>query len=83
MTDSMLQLWSGCCSYPWVSSNYALSRYICGSRGDLNLTSLGQESLAATYGAGMSNACVVDMGAATTSIACVDDGLVISDTRYD
>lgn len=41
-----------------------------------------QESLAATYGAGISNACVVDMGAAKTSIACVDDGLVLPDTRY-
>jgi len=40
-----------------------------------------QESLAATYGAGISNACVVDMGAAKTSIACVDDGLVLPDTR--
>ncbi|KAJ3522623.1 hypothetical protein NM688_g8848 [Phlebia brevispora] len=39
------------------------------------------ESLAATYGAGISNGCVVDMGAVTTSIACVDDGLVIHDTR--
>ncbi|KXN92421.1 Actin-related protein 8 [Leucoagaricus sp. SymC.cos] len=41
-----------------------------------------QESLAATYGAGISNACVVDIGATTTSIACVDEGLVISDTSY-
>ncbi|EKM81702.1 hypothetical protein AGABI1DRAFT_54629 [Agaricus bisporus var. burnettii JB137-S8] len=40
-----------------------------------------QESLAATYGAGISNACVVDIGATTTSIACVDEGLVLSDTR--
>ncbi|GBE86660.1 hypothetical protein SCP_0905400 [Sparassis crispa] len=40
-----------------------------------------QESLAATYGAGISNACVVDMGAVTTSIACVDDGLVLAGTR--
>ncbi|KAF9454265.1 actin-like ATPase domain-containing protein [Macrolepiota fuliginosa MF-IS2] len=40
-----------------------------------------QESLAATYGAGISNACVVDIGASTTSIACVDEGLVIADTR--
>ncbi|KAF5350283.1 hypothetical protein D9758_007801 [Tetrapyrgos nigripes] len=40
-----------------------------------------QESLAATYGAGISNACVVDMGAKKTSIACVDEGLVIADTR--
>ncbi|KAH7913839.1 hypothetical protein BJ138DRAFT_1124029 [Hygrophoropsis aurantiaca] len=40
-----------------------------------------QESLAATYGAGISNACVVDIGAVTTSIACVDEGLVIGDSR--
>ncbi|KAF4569681.1 actin-like protein arp8 [Pleurotus pulmonarius] len=40
-----------------------------------------QESLAATYGAGISNACVVDIGAVTTSIACVDEGLVIPDSR--
>ncbi|KZT69246.1 actin-like ATPase domain-containing protein [Daedalea quercina L-15889] len=40
-----------------------------------------QESLAATYGAGISNACVVDMGATKTSIACVDDGVVLADTR--
>jgi len=40
-----------------------------------------QESLAATYGAGISNACVVDMGATKTSIACVDDGMVIAETR--
>ncbi|KAF8745459.1 hypothetical protein AX14_008889 [Amanita brunnescens Koide BX004] len=40
-----------------------------------------QESLAATYGAGISNACVVDMGAKVTSIACVDEGMVIYDSR--
>ncbi|KAF9006074.1 actin-related protein [Cyathus striatus] len=40
-----------------------------------------QESLAATYGAGISNACVVDIGATVTTVACVDEGLVISDTR--
>ncbi|KAF8966323.1 actin-related protein [Flammula alnicola] len=40
-----------------------------------------QESLAATYGAGISNACVVDIGATKTSIACVDEGLVLADTR--
>lgn len=41
-----------------------------------------QESLAATYGAGISNACVVDIGAVKTSVACVDEGLVIPDSRY-
>lgn len=41
-----------------------------------------QESLAATYGAGISSACVVDIGALNTSIACVDEGMVVADTRY-
>ncbi|KAK7056412.1 Actin-like protein arp8 [Paramarasmius palmivorus] len=36
---------------------------------------------ATTFGAGISSACVVDIGAKTTSIACVDEGLVIPDTR--
>ncbi|KAL5512963.1 ARP8 [Sanghuangporus vaninii] len=40
-----------------------------------------QESLAATYGAGISNACVIDIGAAKTSVSCVDDGLVLAETR--
>ncbi|KAI4518592.1 actin-like ATPase domain-containing protein [Schizophyllum commune Loenen D] len=40
-----------------------------------------QESLAATYGAGASTACVVNFGAAKTSIACVDEGIIIPDTR--
>ncbi|KZS90775.1 actin-like ATPase domain-containing protein [Sistotremastrum niveocremeum HHB9708] len=40
-----------------------------------------QESLSATFGAGISNACVIDMGAVKTSISCVDEGMVIPDTR--
>ncbi|KAI0306069.1 actin-like ATPase domain-containing protein [Multifurca ochricompacta] len=40
-----------------------------------------QESLAATYGAGISSACVVDIGATTVSIACVDEGMVMPETR--
>ncbi|KAF8074975.1 hypothetical protein FPV67DRAFT_1575252 [Lyophyllum atratum] len=40
-----------------------------------------QESLAATYGAGISNACVVNIGATTTSVACVDEGMVLPETR--
>ncbi|KAI0299322.1 hypothetical protein BC826DRAFT_906622 [Russula brevipes] len=40
-----------------------------------------QESLAATYGAGISNACVVDIGAKTVSIACVDEGMIVPETR--
>ncbi|KAG7444906.1 actin-like ATPase domain-containing protein [Guyanagaster necrorhizus] len=42
-----------------------------------------QESLAATYGAGVSNACVVNIGAKSTSLACVDEGLVIADSRMN
>jgi len=40
-----------------------------------------QESLAATYGAGLSTALVVDVGATVTNIACIDDGFVAPDTR--
>ncbi|PWN31113.1 hypothetical protein BDZ90DRAFT_230110 [Jaminaea rosea] len=42
---------------------------------------LQQESTAATFGAGMSSACVVHVGGERTSIACVDDGLLLQDTR--
>lgn len=40
-----------------------------------------QESVAATFGAGSSCACVVDVGAQKTSVSCVDEGMVISDSR--
>ncbi|GAA96764.1 uncharacterized protein L969DRAFT_90691 [Mixia osmundae IAM 14324] len=40
-----------------------------------------QESLCVTFGAGLSSACVVDMGAQKVSVSCVEDGLVLSDTR--
>jgi actin-related protein 8 len=39
--------------------------------------------LSATYGAGLSNACVVDIGAQTTTIACVDEGAIIPDSRIN
>lgn len=42
-----------------------------------------QESLAATYGAGYTNACIVDIGAQKTSIACVEDGMLIEDSRIN
>jgi actin-related protein 8 len=42
-----------------------------------------QESLAATFGAGYSQACVVDVGAQKTSISCVEDGLIIEDSRIN
>ena len=40
-----------------------------------------QESIAASFGAGFSTACIVDMGAQKTSICCVEDGMCIEDCR--
>ncbi|KAF9191928.1 actin-like protein arp8 [Haplosporangium sp. Z 767] len=40
-----------------------------------------QESVCASFGAGVSAACVVDIGAETTKIACVEDGTCIPDSR--
>ena len=42
-----------------------------------------QESLAATYGAGYSMTCVVDIGAQKTSISCVEDGMIVEDSRIN
>lgn len=42
-----------------------------------------QEGLAATYGAGYSMTCVVDIGAQKTSISCVEDGMIIEDSRVN
>ncbi|KAK3679286.1 Actin-like protein arp8 [Recurvomyces mirabilis] len=42
-----------------------------------------QESLAATFGAGVGAACMVDMGAQKTSISCVEDGMIIEDSRIN
>ncbi|KAK0722728.1 putative actin-related protein [Lasiosphaeria miniovina] len=42
-----------------------------------------QESLAATFGAGYTQACVVDVGAQKTSITCVEDGLCLEDSRVN
>lgn len=40
-----------------------------------------QESVAASFGAGTSSACIVDVGSQTTTVSCVDEGLVINDSR--
>ncbi|KAL2834432.1 hypothetical protein BDW59DRAFT_168690 [Aspergillus cavernicola] len=42
-----------------------------------------QESLAATYGAGFTSACVVDVGAQKTSICCVEEGMCIENSRVN
>ncbi|MCH0629764.1 hypothetical protein JNB11_07305 [Kocuria palustris] len=40
-----------------------------------------QELVAATFGAGATLACVVDVGAQTTLIACVEEGMIVNDLR--
>jgi actin-related protein 8 len=40
-----------------------------------------QESTCATYGAGVSSAVVVDIGAQRTTIACIEDGVCQTDSR--
>jgi actin-related protein 8 len=42
-----------------------------------------QESLAATFGAGYTSACIVDIGAQKTSICCVEDGMLIENSRIN
>ncbi|RPA77755.1 actin-like ATPase domain-containing protein [Ascobolus immersus RN42] len=42
-----------------------------------------QESLSATYGCGLSTACIVDIGAQKTTIACVEEGMVNADSRIN
>lgn len=42
-----------------------------------------QESLAASFGANFSIACIVDVGAQKTSICCVEDGMLIEDSRIN
>lgn len=44
---------------------------------------LQQESISATFGAGTSVACVVDIGAQKTSICCVDEGMCVEDSRIN
>ncbi|GAC77660.1 40S ribosomal protein S14 [Moesziomyces antarcticus T-34] len=40
-----------------------------------------QESVCATFGAGLSTGCVVDLGAEKISVSCVEEGLVLPETR--
>ncbi|GAA5984551.1 hypothetical protein JCM11641_006546 [Rhodosporidiobolus odoratus] len=44
-------------------------------------TCLQQEAVCATFGAGVTSACVVDIGAKTSTITCVEEGLVLPETR--
>ncbi|CAG8721495.1 7162_t:CDS:10 [Cetraspora pellucida] len=40
-----------------------------------------QESVCVSFGAGISVACIVDIGAQTSTVACVEDGMCIPDSR--
>ncbi|KAI9700730.1 MAG: actin-like protein arp8 [Candelina mexicana] len=42
-----------------------------------------QESLAASFGAGYSSACIVDIGAQKTSMCCVEEGMCIENSRIN
>lgn len=42
-----------------------------------------QESLAATFGAGYSSSCIVDVGAQKTSICCVEEGMCVENSRIN
>ncbi|KAK3076256.1 hypothetical protein LTS18_013498, partial [Coniosporium uncinatum] len=42
-----------------------------------------QESVAATFGAGYSISCIVDVGAQKTSICCVEDGMAVEESRMN
>ncbi|RKP09719.1 hypothetical protein THASP1DRAFT_11390, partial [Thamnocephalis sphaerospora] len=41
-----------------------------------------QDAVACTFGAGTSLACVVDLGAQTTSVTCVEDGFCIAGSKH-
>lgn len=56
---------------------------ICMNWFEFSKISFIQESMAATFGAGYTQACVVDVGAQKTSITCVEDGLCIEDSRIN
>jgi actin-related protein 8 len=57
--------------------------HLCIGLFELSRVSFIQESIAATFGAGYTQACVVDVGAQKTSISCVEDGLCIEDSRIN
>ncbi|RPB20758.1 actin-like ATPase domain-containing protein [Terfezia boudieri ATCC MYA-4762] len=42
-----------------------------------------QESLAASFGAGFSQACIVDIGAQKTSVCCVEEGMCVVESRLN
>lgn len=50
---------------------------------DFPRVALLQEGMGATFGAGISTSCVIDVGAQKTSVCCVEDGMVVPDSRVN
>lgn len=50
---------------------------------NFNAISVIQNSIAASFGAGISQACIIDIGAQSTNIACIDEGMVLNDSRIN
>jgi actin-related protein 8 len=57
---------------------------------DMTITEFGfgkvcfiQESLASSFGAGFTTCCIVDIGAQKTAITCVEDGMILDNSRVN
>lgn len=57
--------------------------HLCLREYEFTKIALIQESLAASFGAGYTSGCIVDVGAQKTSIACVEDGMIFEDSRIN
>ncbi|KAK3333158.1 actin-like ATPase domain-containing protein [Cercophora scortea] len=57
--------------------------HLCMEWFDFSKVTFMQESMGASFGAGYTQACVVDVGAQKTSVTCVEDGLVMEDSRIN
>ncbi|KAI5748896.1 hypothetical protein M8J76_003011 [Diaphorina citri] len=55
--------------------------YLLLNRMGFNACFLIQDHVAATFGAGLGYACVIDVGHTKTSVSCVEDGVSLSNTR--
>lgn len=71
------------CSYLWlqIKEIYAVNMIQCFL---LVCTAIivHQESVCATFGSGLSSACVVDVGDQKTSVCCVEDGVSHRNSRF-
>ncbi|KAI9028022.1 hypothetical protein DFJ74DRAFT_516349 [Hyaloraphidium curvatum] len=64
----------------WEKCAWGMLGRVLGSMGFRRAICM-QESLAATFAAGYSQNCIVDMGEGKTSVTIVEDGLMVPDTR--